>query len=174
MQEIVIRVPVLTTPRLVLRGFDERDFEAYAAMLADPEVSRHLGDGQPMGRRDAWRNFAMVVGHWALRGFGLWAVEERETGCFVGRVGLIEPVGWPGFELAYTLRRECWGRGYAREAGRTALAYARDVLHRPEIISVIRPDNAASIRVAEALGARRAETVEFFGAPSDVYRYGPR
>ncbi|NJD17854.1 MAG: GNAT family N-acetyltransferase [Gemmatimonadetes bacterium] len=154
-----------------MRGLDERDFDAYAAMLAHPDVARHLGDGKPMNRRDAWRHLAMAVGHWALRGFGLWAVEERETGAFVGRVGLIEPVEWPGFELAYTLRRESWGRGYAREAGSSALAYARDVLHRSEIISIIRPDNTASIRVAEALGARRAETVEFFGAPSHIYRY---
>lgn len=171
MQEIVVRVPVLTTQRLVMRGFGEGDFEAYAAMLADPEVARYLGDGLPMSRRDAWRHLAMVIGHWALRGFGLWAVEERETGAFVGRVGLLEPAEWPGFELAFTLRRESWGRGYAREAGRAALDHARDVLGRSEIMSIIRPGNAASIRVAEALGARKGETVEFFGAPSDIYRY---
>lgn len=171
MEEIVVRVPVLATPRLVMRGFHEGDFDAYAAMLADPDVARHLSDGKPLSRRDAWRHLAMVIGHWVLRGFGPWAVEERETGDFVGRIGLLEPAEWPGFELAYTLRRESWGRGYAREAGRAALDYARHVLGRSEIVSIIRPDNAASIRVAEALGARRGERVEFFGAPSDIYRY---
>jgi RimJ/RimL family protein N-acetyltransferase len=166
-----IQVPVLTTPRLVLRGFEERDFDAYADMLADPEVARFLSDGKPLGRRDAWRHLAMVVGHWALRGFGLWAVEERESGALVGRIGLVEPAEWPGFELAYTLRRQSWGQGYAREAGKAALEYARIVLGRSKIISIIRPDNTASIRVATALGAERVGTVEFFGAPSDIYRY---
>jgi RimJ/RimL family protein N-acetyltransferase len=171
MHEIIVRVPVLPTPRLVMRAFDERDFDAYAQMLADPEVARFLSDGKPLSRRDAWRQFAMVIGHWALRGFGLWAVEERESGAFVGRIGLIEPGEWPGFELAYTLRRQSWGRGYAQEAGKAALEHARTVLGRSEIISIIRPDNTASIRVAMALGAERGETVEFFGAPSDIYRY---
>lgn len=171
LQERVIRVPVLTTPRLTLRAFEERDLEPYAAMLSHPEVARFLGDGQPLTRTDAWRQIAMIVGHWALRGFGLWAVEERDSGTLLGRVGLLEPAGWPGLELAYTLSRPFWGRGYAREAAQEALRYAQTVLGRSEVVSIIRPENTRSIRVATALGARRGGTVEFFGASSDVYRY---
>ena len=81
------------------------DFEAYAAMIADAEVTRFLGAGRPLSRLDAWWQLAMFAGHWALCGFGLWAVEERATGTFVRRVGCLEPEGWPGFELAYTLAR---------------------------------------------------------------------
>ncbi len=167
-------VPRLDTERLCLRGFEPSDFEPYAAMMADPEVTRYLGDGQPLARADAWRQLAFLSGHWALRGFGVWAVEERSTGELVGRIGCLEPEGWPGFEVAYTLTRHAWGRGYAREGVAAALAYARETLGRTDIISIIRPQNVASIRVACALGATRDGTVEFFGGPSDIYRYPQR
>lgn len=167
----MIHVPRLTTDRLLLREFVARDFEAYAAMMADADVTRHLGDGRPLSRADAWRQMAMFAGHWALRGFGVWAVEERATGAFVGRIGCFEPEGWPGFEIAYTLARPAWGRGYAREAAAAALEYARSTLGRDRIISIIRPANAASIRVARALGATPGETVDFFGGPAVLYRY---
>ena len=73
-----MHVPRLVTHRLVLRGFDAADFEAYASMMADPSVARHLGDGQALGRADAWRQLALIVGHWSLRGFGLWDMEPSE------------------------------------------------------------------------------------------------
>ena len=164
-------VPRLDTERLRLRGFEPSDFEPYAAMMADPEVTRYLGDGRPLARAEAWRQLAFLAGHWALRGFGVWAVEERSTGELVGRIGCLEPEGWPGFEVAYTLARHAWGRGYAREGAAAALAHARETLGRPDIISIIRPDNVPSVRVACALGATRDGTVEFFGSPADIYRY---
>ena len=166
-----MQIPVLTTDRLLLRGFEERDLDEYAAMMADPAVVEFLSDKKPLSRGDAWRQMAMVLGHWTLRGFGLWAVEERDTGRLLGRIGCHQPEGWPGFEVGYTLGRPFWGRGFATEGARAALQYARTVLRREEILSVIRPANAGSIRVATALGAVRSETVEFYGAPSDLYRY---
>ena len=168
---MVFQIPELTTARLRFRAFRESDLDAYASIMADPEVTRFLGAGGAMSRVDAWRQMAMFLGHWVLRGFGLWAVEEIESGRLIGRIGCHYPEGFPGFEVAYTLARDAWGRGYAREGVAAALAYARDVLHRSEIISLIRPDNARSIRVAQSFGAVPAETVEFFGAPSVVYRY---
>jgi RimJ/RimL family protein N-acetyltransferase len=170
----VTGIPRLTSARLILRGFEARDFDAYAAMMADPEVTRYLGDGRPFERAEAWRQLAMLMGHWVLRGFGIWAVEERATGAFAGRIGCFEPEGWPGLEVAYTLARPFWGRGYAREGAQVALAYAHETLGRPHVISIIRPANAASIRVAEALGATRDGEVEFFGSPALIYRYPRR
>jgi RimJ/RimL family protein N-acetyltransferase len=169
----IASIPTLATERLVMRGFTQADFPAYAAMMADPETTRHLGDGRALSAADAWRQMAMFAGHWVLRGFGVWAVEERATGAFVGRVGCMEPHGYPDFELAYTIARPFWGRGYASEAARAALAYARGELRRDRVISIIRPANARSIRVAEGLGAVREGAVEFFGAPADVYAYPP-
>lgn len=165
------RIPHLTTERLLLRRFLPEDFETYAVMMADPIVTRFLGDGRPLSRADAWRQMAMFAGHWALRGYGLWAVEERATGQFIGRIGCLEPEGFPAFEVGYTLAPSAWGKGYAREGAAASLRFARETLGRREITSIIRPANLASIRVAESLGAVAGETVEFFGAPSILYRY---
>ncbi|HKP15073.1 MAG TPA: GNAT family N-acetyltransferase [Gemmatimonadaceae bacterium] len=164
-------VPRLETERLLLREFGPSDVEPYAQMMADPEVCRFLGDGAPLDRVGAWRQLALFIGHWELRGFGLWAVEERSSGRFIGRIGCHEPEGWPGFELGYSLAREAWGRGLAREGAAEALAYARRVLRRDTIISLIRPANRASIAVAMHFGAHRTGSVEFYGATTDVYTY---
>ena len=171
MESSILQIPQLTTDRLLLRGFRPDDFERYAEMMADADVSRHLMDGRPLTRVEAWRQLAMFVGHWVLRGYGLWAVEERATGEFLGRIGCLNPEGFPAFEIAYTLGPWAWGKGYAREGAAVALRYAREKLGRPEITSIIRPANIASIRVATSLGAVASESVEFFGAPSVIYRY---
>lgn len=167
----MLDIPQLTTDRLLLRALSAADFEPYAEMMADPRVTRFLGEGRPLSRDDAWRQMAMILGHWQLRGFGLWAVEERDTGRFLGRIGCQEPEGFPAFEIAYTLAPSAWGKGYAREGAAAALRFARETLAHPAITSIIRPANVASVRVAESLGAVACETVEFFGAPSVLYRY---
>lgn len=160
----------LETDRLILRMLREADFNAYAEMCADPEVMRYLGDGQPMARPMAWRSLATMVGHWTLRGYGLWAAEERVSGVFVGRIGFWNPDGWPGFELGWTLRRVYWGRGYATEGARAALRYAFTQLGQQQVISLIHPENAASIRVAQRLGERLAGSTEVMGKPASIYR----
>jgi RimJ/RimL family protein N-acetyltransferase len=160
----------LETDRLILRMLREKDLDAYAEMCADPEVMRYIGDGQPLSRPLAWRNLAMMVGHWHLRGYGLWAVEERASGDFVGRIGFWNPEGWPGFELGWMLRRAYWGRGYATEGARAALQFAFTQLQRSEVISLIRPENAPSIRVAQRLGEQAAGSIELMGSPALVYR----
>lgn len=147
-----VEVPSVDTERLRLRPWRDDDLDAYAAISADPQVMRHLGHGGALSRPDAWRQMAMFTGHWQLKGFGTWAVEEKDTGHFVGRIGLHEPEGWPGVEVGWTLAREVWGRGYASEGGRAALQYAWDVLRARHVISLIIPENTASIRVAERLG----------------------
>jgi RimJ/RimL family protein N-acetyltransferase len=150
-------IPTLTTERLRLRPFRRSDIEDYATLYADPEVLRHLGAGpNPWDRGRAWRHLAFVMGHWQLGGYGEWAIEEKETGAFLGAVGFSAPDGWPGFELAWILAPRWWGHGYATEAARAALAHAFIVWQRDHIISLIAPENRASIRVAERLG----ETLE--------------
>jgi RimJ/RimL family protein N-acetyltransferase len=120
-------IPRLETARLILREWQEGDFDAYARLCVDPEVMRSLG-GTTLSVLEAWRHMAYLVGHWALRGFGHWAVEEKATGQFVGRLGFQEPQGWPGFEVGWTLAKDRWGRGYATEGATTALEYAFSTL----------------------------------------------
>ncbi len=141
--------------------FRDSDTDAYAEMLADPEVMRFLGN--PVSRMEAWRNMAMIVGHWHLRGYGMWAVEERASGELVGRVGCWRPEGWPGVEVGWTLRRAYWGRGYATEAASASLEYAFEKLDQSRVISLIAPENIASIRVAERLGEKPGEDWNLFG-----------
>ena len=104
---------------------------------------------------------ATHLGHWVLRGYGNWAAEEKATGECIGRIGLWNPEGWPGLEVGWMLARSHWGRGLATEGGRAALNWAFDVLGAERVISVIHPDNAASIRVAQRLG-------ETFERPSNI------
>ena len=152
-----------------LRGFRDSDLDAMAAMCADPDVMRYLGDGRTLDREDAWRQMAMFVGHWTLRGFGPWAVQELESGAYVGRVGLYYPEGWPGRELGWVLAREHWGKGYATEAAGAALVHAFETLGWPRTISVIYRDNARSIRVAERLGEHREGPTTIRGHTADVW-----
>jgi len=160
-------IPVLETERLRLRAFRLGDFEGYAAMCGDPEVARYLTTR--FDREQAWRHLAFLIGHWVLRGFGMWAVEEKATGAFVGRIGFAEPEGWPGFELAWTLARPFWGRGYATEGARAALAHAFTVLKKDRVVSLIHPENQASLRLAERLGERLEGRVEILGREHLVY-----
>src|SRR5215468_10618156 len=97
-----LEIPTLLTERLRLRPFRRSDLDDYAALNADPEVVRHLG-GETWDRGRSWRHLAFLIGHWQLGGSGMWALELKETGTFIGMVGFAEPEGWPGFELAWTL-----------------------------------------------------------------------
>ena len=116
-----IRVPVLDTERLRLRGFTEDDTEPLFALMQDPDVVRYIGDRRIPTRQEVWRGIAGYIGHWALRGHGLWAAEDRASGELVGRIGILNPLEWPGPEIAYTLGRRWWGRGLATEGARAAM-----------------------------------------------------
>jgi RimJ/RimL family protein N-acetyltransferase len=144
--------PTLTTARLVLRPPVQADFEAWAACMADEEAARFIGGVQPASI--AWRGMAAMVGSWALQGFGMFSVLERETGRWIGRVGPHHPHGWPGDEVGWGLARDAWGRGYAREAATASLDWAFDVLGWREVVHCIDPRNVLSIRLAERLGSR--------------------
>jgi RimJ/RimL family protein N-acetyltransferase len=159
----------LETPRLILRQWRVNDFEPYAAICADADVMRYLGGGKALSRGEAWRHMAFMVGHWQLLGYGHFAVEEKETGTFVGRIGFLNPEGWPGFEIGWTLGRAAWGKGYATEGARRALEYAFDELDKDHVISLIHPQNTASIRVAERLGEKPEGTTEIMEVPVIVF-----
>jgi RimJ/RimL family protein N-acetyltransferase len=163
-------IPIVNTERLVLRGFTDRDFEPFAEIVSDPEVVRYIDDGQPIDREQCWRGIALFIGHWTLRGYGWWAVEERETGRFLGRIGLYNPEGWPGVEVGWLLRRDVWGTGLATEGARAALDFAFDTVGVNHVISLIDPRNDRSIRVAEKIGERFER--EFVHGAKPVACYG--
>jgi RimJ/RimL family protein N-acetyltransferase len=161
--------PVLETPRLRLRRPEPRDFEPYAALCADPEVMRYIGESAPSIPRRAWHALTGMLGHWALRGYGQFALESKASGAFLGRVGLYEPDPWPGTEITWALAREHWRQGFASEAATAVRDWAFGALRLSRLVSVIIPENRASIRVAEKIGERFDRDDKIDATPVRIY-----
>lgn len=156
-------IPSLRTDRLLLRPFRATDLDAYAAMLANPEVMRYLGTGETRTRSETWAAMAGSLGQWALRGYGFFAIEDAASGQFIGRAGILHPYDWPRAELAYALDQPFWGRGYAPEACRAILEWARTSAGLGDLVSFIFPENERSKQVARKLGAERGSDVTLLG-----------
>ena len=143
--------PTLETDRLILRPPAESDLDGWAVLMGDEESARFIGGVQP--RAAAWRGLAAMTGSWALKGFGMFSVIEKQSGRWVGRLGPWQPEGWPGTEVGWGLVREAWGQGYATEGSGAAIDWAFDVLGWDEVIHCIDPANQGSIAVAQRLGS---------------------
>ena len=163
-----MQIPVLETERLVLREFRSEDFEPMADFYADPISSFY---GGPCGREDAWRKFAIYPGHWSLRDYGPWALEEKATGEFVGLSGLWFPEGWPEPEITWALLPEFQGRGFATEAARRSLQAAYEHFGWTTAISLIDDRNKASMAVALRIGATDECEADVFGSPGRIFRH---
>jgi RimJ/RimL family protein N-acetyltransferase len=155
-------IPTLHTERLILRAFRAADIDAWAAMEADPEVRRYRGN-DPRTREQVWAVMESSLGQWALRGYGLFALERVSDACFIGFTGVLHPADWPEPELSYSLTREAWGYGFATEAAGAARDWAFDQPDLARLASFILPQNVRSIRVAQKLGAIRDGTVTLRG-----------
>lgn len=140
----------LETDRLVLRQPAPKDMDAMTEFYVS-ERSQYAG-GYVIRPR-AWSNGAMILGHWQVRGFGLWAVTKKGDDTALGMVGPYYPDGWPETEIGWVLFEGCEGKGYAGEAATAAIADARNRLGWTDIVHYIAPENARSIRLAEKLGA---------------------
>ena len=164
-----VAIPTLETDRLILRPLALKDFEAFAAFYAS-DHARFVGG--PTTRELAWRSLAQEMGHWALLGFGRWAITLKGSDDWIGVAGLWHPEGFPERELGWDLARHATGQGYATEAGAAARAYAYDTLGWTTLISLVADGNDASTRVAARLGARPDGrfTHERFG-PMQVWRH---
>ena len=144
--------PVLQTERLILRPPVAEDFEPWAAYMADAEAARFIGGPQP--RSTAWRGFCSMAGAWAMFGFAMFCVVEKQTGRWIGRLGPWKPDGWPGTEVGWGLVPEAWGKGYATEGATAAIDWAFDTLGWTDVIHCIDPQNRPSQAVARRLGSR--------------------
>ncbi|MEO1746520.1 MAG: GNAT family N-acetyltransferase [Pseudomonadota bacterium] len=172
MTKLNVSIPTLETERLILRGFEESDLDAMAAMYADADNMRFIGGAQPV--HEVWRRIAASIGHWAMRGFGFMAVVEKSSGDFVGQCGPLRPHAWPENEIGYSFRRDAQGQGYATEAARASLAYAYRDLGWETAISVIDSENFASQGVAKKLGATKEQTdVSIWDFTADIWRHLP-
>lgn len=167
---VELPIPMIETQRLTLRAFREADATALFELSQDPEVMRYVGDRRVPTLQESWRGVAGMIGHWALRGYGQWAIEERSSGRFIGRAGIINPAGWPGPEVGYLLGKDWWGRGYATEAARAAMEWGFEQVGFDELISLIFAENARSIAVATRLGESLRGETDLWG--NTVLMYG--
>ena len=161
------RVTELRTNRLELRRWREGDLDEHAAMIADPEVNRYVGG--PTDRASAWRQIAIFIGHRELRGWTSSVVVERQSGRLLGRAGLWQPEGYPGVEVGWILKPSVWNQGYATEVGQALRDYAFGTLGIPHLLSLIHPDNHASIRVAQKIGASFEREYDLNGTRHLIY-----
>lgn len=143
-------IPTLQTARLTLRAPSAEDFDAYRDFYADPEASAFYGG--PLSAGQAWRRLAYEVGHWAMRGFGMWALVEKASGTTVGGCGIVWPEGWPRHELTWWITPAARRNGYAEEASRAAIVWACDTLGWSEVETHMRDENEAARKLAEKLG----------------------
>lgn len=150
-------IPTIETGRLILRGHTPEDFPAYAAMWADPVVTRFIG-GAPLAEEDAWAKYLRVAGHWALLGYGFWCIVEKASGLRVGEAGIInmkrdtDPSFHGVPEIGWGLLPAVHGKGYATEAVKAILSWAEDHFGKVRMVCIIDPDNTPSLRVAERCG----------------------
>lgn len=163
-------IPTLHTERLTLRPYRRDDFETYAAFMGS-ERAVHM-DG-PLDRATSWAWFTNDVATWALYGFGTLAIEK--DGALAGGVGLVHPPHFPEPECGWFVFDGFTGQGLAEEAGRAMLDHTFATTDLETIVSYIGECNAASIRVAEKLGAKLDPDA---AAPEDegtlVYRHFPQ
>ena len=162
----------IETERLILRPMEGRDADSHVEMMVDEKVAGFLTPGgKPRSRPEEWRAAASIIGHWQIRGFGFFSVEEKSSGDWIGRVGPWMPEGWPGLECGWSIRSEHWGKGYAPEAAIAAINWTFDKFpDLPRIISVIDPDNANSQAVAKKIGEEKSgEIFEFWDYKLDVW-----
>jgi RimJ/RimL family protein N-acetyltransferase len=151
------------TDRLRLERWDhDAHAPGLAAVNADSEVGRFVGDGTPVPRAESDELSARIAWHWERFGFGLWAAVVRESGAMIGFIGICQPLWWPDMgervEVGWRLGRDAWGRGYATEGGREALRAGFEVLGLEEIFAFVHPGNERSLAVAQRLGmAEEAE-----------------
>jgi len=166
-----VEVPILETPRLLMRGHRPEDLEQAVELWSDPEVVRFVG-GKPLTREEVWARMLRHVGHWTWMSYGLWVVEEKTTNQFIGEVGFAnhkrdtQPsfIGEP--ELGWVLATRFHGKGYATEAVRAAVEWGSQRFSARRTICMIHPENTPSLRVAEKCSFREWQRTSYRGEPT--------
>lgn len=167
-------VPVIETQRLVLRGHRLDDFDAHAALWADPVVTRFIG-GVPQTREQAWVRLLRHMGMWQAMGFGFWAVTDRQTGRLLGEAGFhdlkrdLTPSLEGTLETGWGFVPDVHGKGIATETVSAVIAWGEANLPGVRMTCLIDPANTASLRVAEKNGFREVARTTYHGAPTILF-----
>jgi len=163
-----LAIPTLDTNRLILRAPRLSDLPRMTAFFATPRS--HMVGG-PRTETETFQSLASRLGHWALRDYGLWHIEEKASGLFLGWAGMIFAPGWDEPELGWTVMRDAEGKGIASEAAIAARTYAGTHQNLNGVISYIDPENTRSMTLAQRLGAAFERTGQLLGKPYHIYRH---
>jgi RimJ/RimL family protein N-acetyltransferase len=158
------------TERLILRRFKDKDWIDLHQLYSDPLCTRYTIQ-RTLTEGESWRTMATMIGHWQIRGYGPYALEDKATGKVMGPVGLWYPNDWPEPEIKWALSREYWGLGYASEAARMVKQIAAESMSELSLISLILPGNKESINLAKAIGAKFEKEIEFRGQVAFIFRH---
>jgi len=167
-EALSVDVPVIETDRLILRAPRFEDLEAITAFGLS-ERSRFVGG--PVEDWQSWSILTGMIGHWIIRGFGWWMIEERATGRVAGRTGIGHHIDWPEPELGWHLYDGFEGKGIAFEAALAAREHAHAVMGLGPLISLIAHENIRSRRLAERLGAVPESETVIRGTPCLLFRH---
>ena len=162
------QIPVLDTPRLTLRAPKLSDLPTLTAFYA---TERSHMVGGPQDETGAFTKIASRIGHWAMLGYGIWHVDDRSNGDFLGWAGVMNPPGWHEPELAWTVFAHGEGKGFAYEAATAARAFAAQHLKLDRPISYIRADNDRSRALAKRLGATHEGDGTVMDTPCQIWRH---
>ena len=168
MSAMTDHIPVLDTQRLTLRAPKKDDLPTITAFFA---TERSHMVGGPRNADECFNTVASRIGHWAIHGYGLWHIDDRQSGDFLGWVGYLNPPSWDEPELGWGLFAHAEGKGYAFEAARAARAFGAQELGLDGVISYIHPDNTRSRALAERLGARIEREGSVMGTPCHIWRH---
>ncbi|NVJ66648.1 MAG: GNAT family N-acetyltransferase [Gammaproteobacteria bacterium] len=167
---IQFEIPTLETTRLILREPRLSDFEPFAEIMSDTAFRQFLGKGEVLNREMAWRAYCSMIGHWVLRGFGFWALQHKDTGEYVGYVGIHYPEDWPDIEIGWGIVPKYQQGGYGYEAAQRVMQFGFEELELDYLISLIVQGNTASAALAQKLGETHDKTIEMMERQVDVYK----
>lgn len=165
--------PVIVTERLRLRGHTPDDLDAAMPLWSDPIATRFIG-GRPYTREEVWQRIQRYAGSWTLLGHGFWAIDDIVTGKLIGEIGVmdakreIDPPIRDELEMGWALATSEHGKGFASEALRAALGWVDETLGRPQVVALISPDNAPSLKLAERHGFAVRDRTTYRGEASIV------
>jgi RimJ/RimL family protein N-acetyltransferase len=160
----------LETERLLLRQFQESDWQDLHEYYSDKEAKKYTG-GNVLSEAETWQTMCGMIGHWQIRGYGPYAVEEKATGTVVGPIGFWYPHDWPEPEIKWALAPRHWGKGFAKEAAIAVHEAGRKYLPEIALISLIHEDNTPSIKLALCIGAEFERTIDYESGTYHIYRH---
>ena len=165
-----INIPTLLTPRLLLRAWKQEDADAWFNILQEEGILQYFPNQTPPAREKAEAYITHHLTHWRMRGYGHWAVVNKEDGQVVGWSGLEYLPKLNETEVAYLLSRRVWGRGFATEAAQASLQFGFESAGLEKIIGLVHPENLGSVHVLEKCGLTFTDRITLWGM--EMSRYG--